>query len=233
MLPSHESGSITCVALPKIEILPLFFKYFSEVFSLFCKRSLKMGRPITSFVIRTYNEEKWIGTVLQTLLDQTRKDFEIIIVDSGSTDSTLEIVKKFPVKLIQIPKEDFNFSYALNIGIKDAKSKYIGILSGHSVPTKKTWYEESIKLFNNSELAGITGNYYSLSDGSISEKLMGMRYKVKMKLGLVKRKEYSPNLSNTNSFIRTYGTFILLMRDFLKVAKIRIGRWKCFLEVII
>lgn len=56
-----------------------------------------MGNIInTSWVIRTKNEGEHIGEVLEMLQKQTRQDFEIIIVDSGSTDKTLEIVKKFP-----------------------------------------------------------------------------------------------------------------------------------------
>ena len=46
----------------------------------------------TSIIIRTKNEERWIGKVLERLVSQTYQDFEIIIVDDGSTDTTEEIV---------------------------------------------------------------------------------------------------------------------------------------------
>lgn len=81
--------------------------------------------PTVSFVIRTKNEGKFIGKVLGLLQKQTYQNFEIIIVDSGSTDRTLEAVKKFRVKLIKIKPQDFNYSYALNLGISNAKGIYI------------------------------------------------------------------------------------------------------------
>lgn len=48
-----------------------------------------------SIIIRTKNEEKWIGENLKRLANQTYKNFEIIIVDSGSTDETLNIINNF------------------------------------------------------------------------------------------------------------------------------------------
>lgn len=49
--------------------------------------------PLTSWIIRVKNEEKWIGMVLEELMLQSRLDFEILIIDSDSTDKTIEIVK--------------------------------------------------------------------------------------------------------------------------------------------
>lgn len=93
-----------------------------------------MKKPKVSFVIRTLNESFWIEKVLKTLLQQDYNNFEIIIIDSGSKDKTVEIVKRFPVKLIQIKPEEFHYSYALNLGISKAKGDYIAIISGYSIP---------------------------------------------------------------------------------------------------
>lgn len=86
--------------------------------------------PLLSIVIRTKNEEKFIGLVLKLLYKQTFKDFEVIIVDSGSVDRTLERVKQFPVKIINIDGNKYTPGWALNVGISKAKGKYICILSG-------------------------------------------------------------------------------------------------------
>lgn len=154
-------------------------------------------KPIVSIVIRTKNEEKFIGKVLKLLFRQTFKNFEIIIVDSGSTDKTLEIVKKFPVKLIKIKPKDFNFSYALNIGIRKAKGKYVCIISGHSVPITDTWLSDTVKLFKDRKIAAISGYYSSFLLGYINRfvgRISLMSHK--------RRKNFDPWLTNTNSIIR-------------------------------
>ncbi len=116
-----------------------------------------MKKPKVSFVIRTKNEGLWIGKVLKLLLRQTFKDFEIIIVDSGSTDRTLKIVKRFPVRLIQMKPEEFNFSYGLNLGISKARGEYIGIINGHSLPISDTWLEDGLRHFRDPRVVGVTG----------------------------------------------------------------------------
>jgi glycosyltransferase involved in cell wall biosynthesis len=75
----------------------------------------------TSIIIRTRNEEKWLGRVLEALFGQTYKNFEVILVDSESSDRTLEIAKKFPVKIFNILQKDFSYPHALNYGIEKTK----------------------------------------------------------------------------------------------------------------
>lgn len=60
-----------------------------------------MGKINVSVVIPSYNEERYIGRCLDSLLQQTLTGFEIIIVDDGSTDRTKQIVKNYPVRLIE------------------------------------------------------------------------------------------------------------------------------------
>ncbi|MCX8031285.1 MAG: glycosyltransferase [Thermodesulfovibrionales bacterium] len=91
--------------------------------------------PAVSIVIRTKNESKYLGKVLESLKRQKYQGpVEIIIVDSGSTDNTLEIAKAFSCKIIEIKPEDFSFGAALNIGIQNATGEIIINISGHSVP---------------------------------------------------------------------------------------------------
>ena len=72
--------------------------------------------PETSIILRTKNEEKWVGECLRRLGEQTYRDFEIVVIDSGSTDRTLEIVKKFDVYL-GMARRIFKKNYAG--GIRD------------------------------------------------------------------------------------------------------------------
>ncbi|MDP3955072.1 MAG: glycosyltransferase [bacterium] len=166
-----------------------------------------MEKPKVSIIIRTKNEEKWLGKVLEKLYQQTFQDFEIIIIDSGSTDKTLEIIEKFPVKLIRIKPEEFNYSYSLNLGILQSKGKFLCILSGHSLPTKNTWLADGLKNFSDSQVAGVTGPYTALPDGSFSEKRGDFLDKLKKYIGMnysgydKREKIYYP-LTNTNAIVR-------------------------------
>ena len=153
--------------------------------------------PKVSFVIRTKNEERFIGKVLKFLYRQTFKDFEVIVVDSGSPDKTLEIVKNFPVKIIKLKPKDFNFSYALNLGISKAKGEIIGIISGHTIPYADTWLEDGLKNFKDKNVAGITG--------CSSENPFPYLWRVLGALDFIsfnKRIEFTKQMTNTHALIR-------------------------------
>lgn len=114
-----------------------------------------------SVIIRTYNESKYIAKVLNILSKQTYKNFEIIIVDSESTDNTLDIVRKFKnlnIKIISIKKKDFNYSYASNIGASNAKGDIFCFLSGHSVPVSKKYLENIVKIMSDFNVYGVYGD---------------------------------------------------------------------------
>lgn len=160
---------------------------------------MNYSNPRTSFVIRTFNEQLWLGNVLNALFTQSLLDFEVIIVDSGSTDSTLQIISCFPVrKVIKIKHNEFNYAYALNLGIQESKADFTGILSGHSLPTSRTWYSDGLKNFENKSVAGVTGYYSSLPDGSYEEKL----FDISRGDEITKKTHYYPWMTNTNSIIR-------------------------------
>ena len=64
-----------------------------------------MNRPLVSIIIRCFNEEKHIGKLLSEIARQkTSFEFETIVVDSGSTDNTLKILKNFKILLIKVKR---------------------------------------------------------------------------------------------------------------------------------
>ncbi len=159
-------------------------------------RKSKNKKPKISFVIRTKNESRFIGKVLQYLYKQTFKDFEVIIIDSGSTDKTLEIIREFPVRIIKIKPEEFNYSYALNLGISKARGEIIGIISGHTIPHSNKWLANGYKNFEDKKVVGVTG--------PLSSNPLAYLWRP---LGLLifdsfQRDEYVPNMTNTHSLIR-------------------------------
>lgn len=122
----------------------------------------------TSIIIRTKNEAQWLGTTLTKLYAQTYKDFEIIIVDSGSRDTTLAIAQKFPVRMYTIPSGDFSYPRALNYAIgRSLATKYLVILSAHSLPVSSTWLADGIRHFKEREnVCGVYGPIVPLPDAT-------------------------------------------------------------------
>ena len=109
--------------------------------------------PLCSIIIRAYNEEQHIGRLLTGIMQQSYSQFEIILVDSGSTDRTVEIAQQFPVKIVHINPEDFSFGFALNQGIANADGKFIIIASAHVYPVYPDWLERLIAPFEASNVA--------------------------------------------------------------------------------
>jgi rhamnosyltransferase len=98
-----------------------------------------------SILIRTYNEEAFLPLTLEALFAQSEKSFDIVLVDSGSTDKTLEIARDYDdIRIIELPKKDFTYGRALNIGIAAVvdKVKYIAMLSAHAIPCTDDWLRE-------------------------------------------------------------------------------------------
>jgi glycosyltransferase involved in cell wall biosynthesis len=87
--------------------------------------------PTVSVIIPTYNRANLVGKAIKSVLSQTYQDFEIIVIDDGSTDNTEEVIRSFKdkkVKYIKKYKKNKGISVARNIGIKMARGKYIALL---------------------------------------------------------------------------------------------------------
>jgi glycosyltransferase involved in cell wall biosynthesis len=106
-----------------------------------------------SIIIRAHNEEKFIGKLFESIFEQSLvAETEVILVDSGSKDRTLEIARQFPVKIISIQPHEFTFGRALNMGIGAAQGKILIFASAHVYPTDNRWIENLTKPFENEKV---------------------------------------------------------------------------------
>ena len=121
-----------------------------------------------SIIIRSKNEEKWIGLCLSMLFRQTYKNFEVILVDNDSSDKTIQKAKQWPIKLIKIKK--FLPGDAINKGIEASNGEIIVCLSAHCIPKDKHWLSSLIKPLNNKKVAGVYGKQVPLSSSSAMNK---------------------------------------------------------------
>jgi len=106
-----------------------------------------------SIVIRAYNEEKYIGRLLEGIRQQTLKDVEIILVDSGSTDSTISIAESFAARIVRIPSDEFTFGRSLNSGVRAATREFVVIASAHVYPVYPDWLESLLRPFEDDRVA--------------------------------------------------------------------------------
>ena len=157
-----------------------------------------------SVIIRTYNEEVHIKDVLESIYSQKYNNFEVIIVDSESTDRTLKICENYPCKIINIKKKRFNYSYSSNIGAINSSGDILCYLSGHSIIVNNDYLSYAASLFEDDSLGGLYGEVIALKDGSIIEKLFNMIGYIKSLFrGIVYEEEIHPGiLSCSNAMIR-------------------------------
>jgi CMP-N-acetylneuraminic acid synthetase len=122
-----------------------------------------------SLIIRTKNEERWISSCLKSVFAQNHKDFEVIIVDNESTDSTLAKVAQFPIEKI-VHCQNYIPGKSLNLGIAKAEGDFIVCLSGHCIPTNEKWLENLLLNFDDPKVAGVYGRQEPLSFTSPADK---------------------------------------------------------------
>jgi glycosyltransferase involved in cell wall biosynthesis len=88
-----------------------------------------MGSPKVSAVLPAYNEERWIADAIDSVLAQTFEDFELIVVDDGSTDRTPEIVREYDDPRIEsYQQENAGSAAARNTALKHSSGEYVAII---------------------------------------------------------------------------------------------------------
>lgn len=99
-----------------------------------------------SIVIRTYNEERYLGELLAGIAQQSveRHRVEVVLVDSGSTDRTLDIAQQHGCRIVRISKSDFTFGRSLNVGCEAASGSILVFVSGHCIPASESWLERLV-----------------------------------------------------------------------------------------
>jgi glycosyltransferase involved in cell wall biosynthesis len=156
------------------------------------------GAPTASIVIRCYNEKEHIGGVVEAVKRQVFSDFEIIAVDSGSTDGTLEILKEHVVTIVQIPKESFSFGRSLNLGCAASRGRFLVFLSAHCYPTDESWLVNLLSGFDDPEVAAVYGRQRAVATSAFSEHQVLRRWFPDESLP----RQDGPFLNNANCAVR-------------------------------
>jgi len=120
-----------------------------------------LSLPVT-VLMSCYNGQKWIGNAIESVLNQTFKDFEFIIIDDGSTDSSVNIIKNYldkdqRVRLIE--KENTGLPDSLNVGVNNARGKWIARLDADDLCESQR-LEKQLKVANSDDSLVLIGSAY-------------------------------------------------------------------------
>ena len=122
-----------------------------------------------SIVIRAYNEAIHLPRLLEGLSQQTVKDVDVILVDSGSTDATVSIAESFGARVVKIAADEFTFGRSLNLGIRAAQHEFIVIASAHVYPVYPDWLECLLRPFDDDRTAVVYGKQRGTNLSQFSE----------------------------------------------------------------
>ena len=155
--------------------------------------------PETSIVVRTFNEEKHLPKLLEGLEGQTYRDYELVVVDSGSYDRTREIARRPADKLLRIRSQDFTYGYSLNVGVEASEGRYIVIVSAHTKPLDDSWLERLVTPLRDAETAMAYGKQIAWETSKFSDTMDFRRT-----FGPVRKVMRAPHFyaNNANSAIR-------------------------------
>ena len=97
-----------------------------------------------SVLMPVYNAEKYVAEAIESTLKQSFQDFEFLIIDDGSTDNTLSIIRSYKDQRINVITNEHNLVQSLNLGLKEAKGKYIALVQNRPVAVYRDRNKDSV-----------------------------------------------------------------------------------------
>jgi rhamnosyltransferase len=123
-----------------------------------------------SISILTKNEGRNIGSCLEAVFSQKNiGKFEVVLVDSGSTDATVEIARRFPIRIEQIPAEAFHHARTRNLAASLGTGPIVVNLSGDAIPASDLWLHNMLANFADPSVGAVYGRQFPRS-GSTMER---------------------------------------------------------------
>ncbi len=110
-----------------------------------------------SVIIPVKNSQRYLDAALKAVfMQEINFKFEVIVVDSGSTDNSLDIIATYPVRLYRINEAEFNHGLTRNYGVAKAQGKYIIFMTPDAVPSNNRWMQRLIDdLEHDQQAAGV------------------------------------------------------------------------------
>lgn len=131
-----------------------------------------------SIVIRTLNEVRYLDDLMVMIARQKTDgiDIETVLIDSGSTDGTLEVAQAHGCRITHIDKSEFSFGRSLNRGCAFSSGDILVFVSGHCVPLDERWLESLCRPIIDGRVAYTYGRQIGDDDSNYSERRIFAKY---------------------------------------------------------
>lgn len=116
------------------------------------------SKPLFSVVIPVKNGADTLKACLDGIYSQTVKDqLEVIVIDSGSTDGTLQLLEQYPVRVHHLNPKEFNHGETRNLGVQLSQGEFVVMTVQDAAPADERWIERMYAHFEDPEVAGVCG----------------------------------------------------------------------------
>lgn len=178
--------------------------------------------PKISIIVPIYNAEKYIDKCIESIINQTFKDIEIILINDGSSDGSRNIIDRYAKKdkrIIAIYQENSGPSVARNKGIKIAKGKYIGFVDSDDY-IEETMYEELYNLVNDNNIQVGMCAYNELHFYDNTQRITRTRLHSQK---VYNKEEIKKNIISTFAKNENYGFYSLWNKIYLREWVVKLG----------
>jgi rhamnosyltransferase len=129
---------------------------------------MSSSSPAVSIFLPVKNGGEYLPMVLDQVFSQeTSHPFEVVAIDSGSTDDSVKILKEHGVRLYQIPPEEFNHGRTRNQGIEKCNGEFVIVMSQDAIPIRTDWLETMLRNFEDPAVAGVYCKHQPSKDADI------------------------------------------------------------------
>jgi glycosyltransferase involved in cell wall biosynthesis len=116
-----------------------------------------LSRPLVSVVLPVYNRAGWVARAIDSVLAQTYRRLELLVIDDGSTDGTLQVLESYGSRITVLRQSHAGAETARNLGLEHARGEFIAFIDSDDV-----WYAERLSsqlpLFDRAEVGLVFGN---------------------------------------------------------------------------
>ena len=121
-----------------------------------------------SIIVPVYNTKNYLDRCLESLVDQTMEDMEIVVINDGSKEDVESIIEKYKERIVYIKNTNHGIGYTRNLGIKKAKGEYIGFVDSDDY-VNRDMYLDYYNYAKENDLDIVVANYYRCEQDGIKE----------------------------------------------------------------